>query len=390
MGDALMPQRLGRYELVRELGKGAMGVVYEGRDPHLNRRVAVKTARKDVMDASGMADEMMQRFLREAQASGALEHPNIITIYDAGEEGDIAWIAMEYLEGGDLRDVIEGRRSMSPAEIAEVGAVVCEALAVAHEQGIVHRDIKPANIMTPVGKPLKLTDFGIAHVSDSDLTQEGALVGTPHYMSPEQFMGYKLDGRADLFSIGVMLYELLTGTKPFDGDALTAVMHHVLKTRPAEPRALNPLVPEALSRVVMKAMEKRPQERFQNGRAMAVALRESIKPQPAPTLLGFLPAEFEAATHGNHPEEELPGHDTLSEMIDAYLREHEQPDTLIPGDEPAGDIIAPSDPDPSEGSTVQLRKGPQLKVGPLLTIMLLSAAGLALIAVGWLLAVWTN
>lgn len=378
-----MPARLGRYELVREIGKGAMGVVYEGRDPHLNRRVAIKTARKDVMEASGMADEMLKRFIREAQASGALEHPNIITIYDAGEDGDISWIAMEYLDGGDLRDVLEGRGATAPHEIAEVGAVICEALAFAHQQGIVHRDIKPANIMTPKGKPLKLTDFGIAHVTDSDLTQEGALVGTPHYMSPEQFMGYKLDGRADLFSVGVMLYELLTGEKPFDGDALTTVMHKVIKFVPPEPRQLNPHVNAHLSKVVMKALAKRPQDRYQDGHKMAAALRESSKDEADPSVLGFLPADFEKISAGMS-DEELAGTDTINDLMGALLSKTDQPDTLIPG------TAETATPDPSEGTTVNLRKRRLFTPGPVVVVAVLVLGGIVLIAALWLLGLFAG
>lgn len=280
-----MPKKLGRYEIVRELGKGAMGVVYEGRDPNIGRRVAIKTARRDVMESSTLADEMMKRFLREAQAAGALNHPNIITIYDADEEEGIAYIAMEFLEGHDLRKAIEERNRFSVEDIAGMGATICGALAVAHDQGIVHRDIKPANILMLPNGQLKLADFGIAHVSDSNLTQDGAMIGTPHYMSPEQFMGQKVDGRADLFSVSVMLYELLTGEKPFAGEALSTVMHKVVKTDPVPPQELNYAIPEPLSRVIMKGLSKRPQARYQDGRAMAAALLESVKAKPNPAVL---------------------------------------------------------------------------------------------------------
>ena len=280
-----MPERLGRYEIVRELGKGAMGVVYEGKDPNIGRRVAIKTARRDVMQATGMGDEMMKRFLREAQAAGALNHPNIITIYDAAEENDIAYIAMEYLEGGDLADLIEGKRRLGVDEIIEIGAAVCDALDVAHRAGVVHRDIKPANIMMPTNGPTKVADFGIARVQDSNLTQEGALIGTPHYMSPEQFMGQRVDGRSDLFSVGNILYELITGEKPFSGEQLSTVMHHVIKTDPVKPSELNFSISKPLDGVVMKALSKRPDDRFQTAGAMAAALRECLKPHPDPAIL---------------------------------------------------------------------------------------------------------
>lgn len=291
-----MPERLGRYEIVRELGKGAMGVVYEGRDPNIGRRVAIKTARRDVLEASAHAGEMMARFLREARAAGSLSHPNIITIYDADEQEGIAYIAMEFLEGGDLRDLIDSRRAMDPAGIAELGAAICDALACAHARGVVHRDIKPANILMPPDAPLKVADFGIAHVSDSTLTQDGAMIGTPYYMSPEQFMGQKVDGRSDLFSVAVMLYELLTGEKPFTGEAVSTVMQHVIRTQPMPPHELNLNVSEAMGQVVMKALSKRPAERYQDGRAMAEALRESAKPNPDPAKLGLTPSGEAAAT----------------------------------------------------------------------------------------------
>jgi serine/threonine-protein kinase len=286
VADPKMPTKLGRYEVIRELGKGAMGVVYEGRDPNIGRRVAIKTARREVVEASGMADEMMERFLREAKAAGALNHPNIITIYDAAEEDGMAYIAMEYLEGGDLADIVDSRKRLGMEEIVEIGANICEALHVAHENGVVHRDIKPANILMPTDKPLKVADFGIAHVSDSNLTQDGALIGTPHYMSPEQFMGQKLDGRSDLFSVGNILYELTTGEKPFGGEALSTVMHRVIKIDPVPPTELNFAIPDAFAGVIMKALSKRPANRFKTGNEMAAALRESLKENPNPAILG--------------------------------------------------------------------------------------------------------
>jgi serine/threonine-protein kinase len=285
VADPKMPTKLGRYEVIRVLGKGAMGVVYEGRDPNIGRRVAIKTARREVVEASGMADEMMERFLREAKAAGALNHPNIITIYDAAEEDGMAYIAMEYLEGGDLADIVDSRKRLGMEEIVEIGANICEALHVAHENGVVHRDIKPANILMPTDKPLKVADFGIAHVSDSNLTQDGALIGTPHYMSPEQFMGQKLDGRSDLFSVGNILYELTTGEKPFGGEALSTVMHRVIKIDPVPPTELNFAIPDALAGVIMKAQSKRPANRYKSGNEMAAALRESLKEHPNPAIL---------------------------------------------------------------------------------------------------------
>ncbi len=289
-----VPERLGRYEVIRELGKGAMGIVYEGRDPALGRTVAIKTARRDVVERSGMAKEMMERFLREARAAGMLNHPNIITIYDVGEEGDMAYIAMEFLEGKDLSTVIAERR-LDIATVVDYGIQISEALACAHVQGIVHRDVKPANIFIPATGGIKMVDFGIAHTHDSTLTQDGALIGTPTYMSPEQFMGQKVDARSDLFSLGIILYEMLTGEKPFTGEALTTVMHHILKTNPAPPQELNYQTPEALGAVVMRAMAKKPQDRYPDGNAMAQALRESLKDTPDMGVI-LAPKAAETAT----------------------------------------------------------------------------------------------
>lgn len=292
-----MPKHIGRYEIVREIGKGAMGIVYEGRDPVIGRRVAIKTARKDIVETGGRGPEIMERFLREARAAGTLSHPNIITIFEADEDKGLAYIAMEYIESGTLRDLITQKRRLDPERIVAIGAAICSALALAHDQGIVHRDIKPANIMMLPDGSVKVADFGIAHVSDSNLTQEGSMIGTPFYMSPEQFMAQKVDGRSDLFSVGIIVYELLTGERPFTGEALSTVMHQVLKVNPVPPHEFNYAVSESLSQVVMKALSKSPAKRYASGRAMAAALLESLKEHPDPVVLGFAPSpEQNAAT----------------------------------------------------------------------------------------------
>lgn len=297
MPESEIPRQIGRYEIVRELGKGAMGIVYEGRDPIIGRRVAIKTARKDIVETGGRGPEIMERFLREARAAGTLSHPNIITIFEADEDRGLAYIAMEYIESGTLRDLIAQKRRLDPERIVAIGAAICNALALAHDQGIVHRDIKPANMMMLPDGSVKVADFGIAHVSDSNLTQEGSMIGTPFYMSPEQFMAQKVDGRSDLFSVGIILYELLTGERPFTGEALSTVMHQVLKVNPVPPHEFNYAVSESLSQVVMKALSKSPAKRYANGRAMAAALLESLKENPDPVVLGFAPGpEQNAAT----------------------------------------------------------------------------------------------
>jgi len=318
------PVRLGRYEILRAVGKGAMGVVYEGRDPSIGRRVAIKTCRPDVLKTS-IREELLQRFDRELRTAGNVQHPNVITIYDVGEHEGYPYIAMEFVEGCDLRDVLETRHDYAISALVEMAAKLCEGLHAAHEHGIVHRDVKPANVLIAKNGAVKIADFGIAKIPDSDLTLDGAIVGTPQYMSPEQFLGNPLDGRADLFAVGIILYELLTGVKPFPGETLSTVMHQVLKKEPARPSELNPSLPEPLVQVVMKALSKRAGDRYVDGAAMARALRESIVSEPrqevlegstrrrAPTVMrrskpevpalepGFAPASREGSTMSRRP-----------------------------------------------------------------------------------------
>lgn len=282
-----MPKKLGRYEIVRPLGKGAMGIVYEGFDPTIKRRVAIKTARRELMSDTEHAEELLARFVREAQAAGALNHPNLVTVLDVGEEEGTFFIAMEFLEGEDLGKVLKRTKKIEPAQAIEICATVCDALDHAHEKGIVHRDIKPSNVVMLNDGRVKITDFGIAYLSDTTLTRDGTLIGTPYYMSPEQFTGQKVDGRADLFSVGVMLYEMITGEKPFQGEALTTVMHHVLESEPIPPHKLNMFLEECTTQVVMKALCKKPSQRYSRGRAMAKALRECLEPNPDPEVLQF-------------------------------------------------------------------------------------------------------
>ena len=329
MPEPEMPKKLGRYEIVGELGKGAMGIVYEGVDPNIGRRVAIKTARRDVLEQSGRGPEMMERFLREARAAGVLNHPNLVTIYDADEQDGIAFIAMEHLEGTELRRVIAEKRRFDPVQVVEWTATLCEALAHAHEHGVIHRDIKPPNIIVLPDDTLKIADFGIAHVDDSELTREGSMIGTPFYMSPEQFMGQKIDGRADLFSVGVIAYELLTGEKPFQGEAVSTVMHNVLHSDPVPPRKLNFAVNENLNQVIEKALSKDPNRRYQDGLAMARALRETLKDEPDPAVLDLSSAgvgDANEATTIAGPDEEttfLKRHPTTEPERPATVRRRE-------------------------------------------------------------------
>ncbi|MCC6610112.1 MAG: serine/threonine protein kinase [Burkholderiales bacterium] len=265
--------KLGKFEIRRELGKGAMGVVYEGYDPMIDRTVAIKTIRAENLQGED-AQEQLARFRREAQAAGKLTHPNVVSIYDFGQDGDTYFIAMEFVKGRELQDILTQNERFGVAGVVQVMTQLLEALDYSHRHGVVHRDIKPANIILLEDGTVKVADFGIARVESSNLTQAGMVLGTPSYMSPEQFMGQTVDGRSDLFSAGVILYQLLTGEKPFTG-SVTTIMHKVLQEQPLPPSKLNVQVPLAFDGVVQKALAKRPEDRFQTGREFAAAIRSA-------------------------------------------------------------------------------------------------------------------
>jgi tRNA A-37 threonylcarbamoyl transferase component Bud32 len=262
---------IGKYEIRRELGRGAMGVVYEGYDPAIKRLVALKTIRADQL-AGENAEAMIARFRREAQAAGRLNHPNIVSIYDFGEDGAVSFIAMEYIKGRELKECFESNERFRLADIVRIMGQILGALAYSHRQGVVHRDVKPANIFLLPDGSVKVADFGIAHIESSNLTQVGTVIGTPSYMSPEQIMGLPVDGRSDLFSAGVILYQFLTGERPFAGSTATTTMQKVLKEEPLAPSTLNVQLAPALDAVVRKALAKRVEDRFQSAQEFADAL----------------------------------------------------------------------------------------------------------------------
>jgi len=266
------PTHLGKYEIERVLGKGAMGIVYKARDPHIERSVAIKTVRKDLLDAD-LAAQFMARFRNEARAAGRLHHPNIIGIYEYGEAGDCAYIAMEYVDGTGLREYLNRKARFEFHQIVAILTQLLAALDFAHAQGVVHRDIKPANLILTSSGTLKVADFGIARIDASNLTMTGMVMGTPSYMAPEQCLGLPSDHRADLFSVGVVLYELLTGVKPFEG-TVESVAYRICHQEPRPPSELSPLeLPPALDGLVATALAKRPEDRFQHARAFHFALR---------------------------------------------------------------------------------------------------------------------
>ena len=268
-----LPERFGRFKVIDELGRGAMGVVYRAADSALGRTVAIKTialtgnaAERDVHEA---------RFLQEARAAGSIGHPSIITIYDVGREGDTAFIAMELLEGRDLREVIRDV-SLAPTQSVAIAAAVAEGLAYAHERGVVHRDIKPGNIMVLPDGRVKIMDFGIARLHEPTVkTQTGVLLGSPQYMSPEQIVGQAFDHRADIFSLGLVLYEMLTGAKPFQGEDIPELMFKVANMPATPPSHVAPGLPPVIDYIVARALKKRPEERYASAGEFATDLRDA-------------------------------------------------------------------------------------------------------------------
>jgi eukaryotic-like serine/threonine-protein kinase len=274
-----MISQLGRYQVLGELGQGAMGVVYKAKDPLIDRVVAIKTINLSL--AMDEKDEYEGRFYQEAKAAGRLNHPNIVTIYDVGKSGDVAYIAMEFLEGRELRDIMNERGMLPVDQVLDVVAQVALGLAYAHEHGIVHRDVKPSNIMLVRDGHVKITDFGIARMASAAVrTQTGMVLGSPKYMSPEQVMGKEIDQRSDIFSLGVMLYEMLTREAPFDGENVNAIMYQTLNVIPVPPNSVNPAVPEMVNFIVAKALAKGIEDRYQNAKDFAIDLRTCIGTLP--------------------------------------------------------------------------------------------------------------
>jgi CHASE2 domain-containing sensor protein/predicted Ser/Thr protein kinase len=276
MGGVQEKPMLGRYQIERELGKGAMGVVYGGKDPKIGRIVAIKTmALSDEFEADELK-EAKERFFREAETAGRLAHPNIVTIYDAGEEHDLCYIAMEFLKGKDLMPYTRQPNLLPPDTALSIVERVADALGYAHSMGIVHRDIKPANIMyEPQSDTAKVTDFGIARITDSSRTKTGMVLGTPSYMSPEQLGGQRIDGRSDLFSLGVTLYQMLAGRLPFEGESMTQLMFAIANTAHSPIRQYNAALPEWIDAIIDAALMKDVERRFQTGAEFAEAIRHA-------------------------------------------------------------------------------------------------------------------
>src|SRR5919109_285097 len=302
MGEAEL-KTLGRYTIERTLGKGAMGVVYEGLDPKLNRRVAIKTILKSHLDPDTAKDYSM-RFSREAQAVARLNHPHIVQVYDFAEEGDIAYLVMEFIRGKELKSYFDANQRFDISEAVRIMCELLDALEFAHNAGVIHRDIKPANLMLDEQSRTKLTDFGVARVQDIDRahaerTQAGTMVGTPAYMSPEQVSGGNIDKRTDIFSAGIILYQFLTGEKPFTGSGAWTIAKKIIQEEPPLPSSLNNAVTPLFDAVVNRALAKTPDQRFQSARDLSVALKRALEGKSAEddsdrTVAGVLTGEFAA------------------------------------------------------------------------------------------------
>ncbi|MDH4190380.1 MAG: serine/threonine protein kinase [Betaproteobacteria bacterium] len=305
--------KFGRYELVSELGRGAMGVVYRAIDPLLERTVAVKTVNMFI-EQEGMAN-YEARFYQEARAAGGLNHPNIVTIYDVGKSGQFAYMAMEFIDGEELRALL-ARSALPISQAVSIAAQVAEGLAFAHERGVVHRDVKPGNIMVVPGKPVKITDFGIARMrAAQSLTQTGMMLGSPKYMSPEQVLGKRADHHSDIFSLGVILYEMLAGAPPFSGDSVTAVMYQIVHFAPPAPSALKRGVSPMLDQIVAKMLAKEVEGRYQTAAEVALDLRECER---------LIAADRTAQAIATHPPESFsrgPAPSYLENSADLVLLE---------------------------------------------------------------------
>src|SRR5579871_6762852 len=281
-GPAEEPQRRGRYQIEREIGRGAMGIVYLGLDTAINRRVAIKAIPLASEFSDAELAEARTRFFREAETAGRLNHPNIVTIYDVGEERGLAYIAMEFLKGRHLSEYATSSTLLEPRKTLELIARTAQALSFAHKQQVVHRDIKPANLMYDhAADVLKMTDFGITRLTDSVATRTGIVLGSPSFMSPEQLEGRSVTGRSDLFSLGVSLFQLLTGQLPFTADSMTGLMQQIAEMPHPPLRAYRPDLPSCVDAIIDKALAKNPEDRFDSGAQMAAALEECRGKMPS-------------------------------------------------------------------------------------------------------------
>jgi eukaryotic-like serine/threonine-protein kinase len=294
---------LGRYSIEGEIGRGAMGAVLVGRDPKDGRKVALKTLALGREFASEERVEARQRFFREAETAARLRHPGIVAIFDSGEDEGLAWIAMEYLTGHDLQRHTRPGKLLPVPVVLRIASRVSDALAYAHRHGVVHRDVKPANVMVDLASDsVKVTDFGIARIANANRTRTGMVLGTPSFMSPEQMAGRRVDGRSDLYSLGVMLFHLLCGQLPHRADSMAALMSQIVNQRAPDVRSLRPELPEALADLVALTLEKRSELRPADGRELALDLQ-------------LIAARFDGATEPAAPPEVDAGVDAFASTV---------------------------------------------------------------------------
>jgi len=285
----LSPEQIGRYVILRTLGRGAMGIVYLARDPQIERELALKTIRFDTVEKSFGAEEAKARFLKEARISGRLQHPHIVTVFDVGEDQGTLFLAMELVQGGSFSQRLADPAGFPIRERIRVVAEVAEALAHAHERGVLHRDVKPANILLSPTLSAKVTDFGIGKLltGDTELTSTGQMVGSPAYMSPEQIKGEKLDARTDIFSLGIVLYQALTLRKPFPADTLTTLVYQILHEEPPDPSLVSSDVPEGMREIIRKCLAKDRANRYADAGELAEDLRGALGFSPVGSTAGF-------------------------------------------------------------------------------------------------------
>ena len=365
-----IPERIGKYTISAVLGRGSMGTVYKAFDPHIHRTVAIKTIHRELLGDSTAVDSMAARFRNEAKAVGRIAHPGVVAIYDFGEDGDVTFIAMEFVDGRTLDDILGVPQMLSEANVLAIMDQLLEALSVAHAQGVWHRDIKPANLIVTKQGQVKLTDFGIARLEDANLTQVSSMIGTPAYMAPEQFTGKGIDHRADLFACGVLLYRMLTGRRAFTG-ATEQVMYKILNEQPPPPSVVTQGVrPVAFDAIVARAMAKNPAERYPDALAMRAALQAlsrapSSATAKATVILPLPPRDGEA-----------PGVVTPSVVSPSVASPREMPPARDPaltsGAGTSGAGTSPVAWDPAELSRIE--RALATHVGPMARVMVREAA----------------
>ncbi len=373
-GGAVEKPMLGRYQVDKELGKGAMGVVYLGKDPKIGRVVAIKTMALSQEFSGDDLVDARERFFREAETAGRLQHQNIVTIFDAGEEHDLAYIAMEFLKGRDLLEFCKDGNLLPVPKVLSIVARVAEALAYAHRQNVVHRDIKPANIMYEVDSDtVKVTDFGIARITDSSKTKTGLVLGTPSFMSPEQLAGKKVDGRSDLYSLGVMMFQMLTGVLPFRGDSMAELMFKIANEEAPDVRIIRKDLPESLANLVALSVSKRPETRYQDGDQFAADLRSvmaelSGSPLASAVSTGGVQARATSTGPLGHEKTAVMGTATMSQATVA-VKAPDFEKTAVHQHQPsapgaAGDGFEKTAIHPSQHTNVANRPGPASTTTP--------------------------